>query len=315
MRRARPADTTRVRAPFRLSAIALGALLALAGCGGGDDSNGTASLDAVAPDSTRIATVRVYQNNAWTVPGETPASVGRVLASLEPTWVSSLIRYQAGEAPMADEVSAWETISEAVLAKSPNATFGVELNAVEYRTPAAVQKQMREVRAKLHNDGWFFDFYTPAYRLRPEVVEAAISEAHSNGEWVGGNAFGLAANPPVPPGSDFIAVQDFRFQIDLAAVRRLAQRIPVTFHLGNSPAFADSDGCVFIEGFSTARREAYVRERVEQQRSNDFRFGYPIFFPECERNSDAANPGLFTYNAPRDGSMMSTIEGLMRKYN
>jgi hypothetical protein len=291
--------------------VSLAALLALAGCG--DEDSG--SLGADAPDATRIADARVYQDHTWTIPGETPASVARTLASLRPTWVSGLLRYQAGQNPRPDEVATWKTITAAVREKSPRAAFGVELNAAEYRTAEDVRSQMGAVRDKINPDGWFFDFYTPAYRLRPEVVEAAIEEAHENGEWAGGNAFGLSAGPPVPPGSDFIAVQAFDFRTDLAAIRALAKRLPVVFHLGNAPELPNSDGCVFIERFTTARRAAYVRERAEQQRANDFRFGYPIFFPECSRRVGAANPGLFTYQAPRDGNILATFKQLMAKFN
>ncbi len=173
---------------------------------------------------------------------------------------------------------------------------------------------MSAIRPKFDNDGWFFDFYTPAYRDRPDVVEAAVDAAHDNGEWVGGNAFGLSSDPPVPPGSDFIAVQDFDFEIDLKAVRTLAQELPVVFHLGNSPALPKSDGCVFINKFTTGERRRYVSRRAKQQQANDFRFGYPVFFPECARNPD--NPSsIYTFNAPRDPPMMSTIGSLARRYN
>jgi hypothetical protein len=307
-----------VEAIPRPATILLAPLLcaaALTGCGGDDEAASAQSAGAGGPDATRIVNARVYQDQSWTVPGETPASVGRVLASLEPTWVSSLIRYQAGQAPRPDEVSAWKKIRQKVRAKSPNATFDVELNAAEYRTADEIRRQLAEIRSELHNDGWFFDFYTPAYRLRPEVVDAAIEDAHQHGEWVGGNAFGLSAGPPIPPGSDFIAVQDFGFKTDLAAIRELAEKVPVVFHLGNAPELPKSDGCVFIERFSTEQRKSYVRERAEQQKANDFRFGYPVFFPECSRRIGAANPGLFTFNAPRDGNVLTTFEQLMRRYN
>ncbi len=289
--------------------VALAASALALGCGGDDDSAGPG-----APDSTRVATVRIYQHNDWTIPGETPASVAKALASLKPTWVSSLIRYDEGEEPRAEEIAAWNEIRDTVRKASPNAQFGIELNAEEYETAEDVEQMMSSIRPKFDNDGWFFDFFTPAYRERPEVVEAAVAAAHGNDEWVGGNAFGLSSDPPIPPGSDFIAVQDFDFEIDLQAVRELAKKLPVVFHLGNSPALAKSDGCEFINEFETDQRRAYVNRRAKQQQANDFRFGYPVFFPECARNPN--NPSsIYTFNAPRDSPMMPTITSLIRRYN
>ena len=305
-----PRTSARRRAAPALLIAALIVLFTVAGCGGEDGSE-----EPDAPDAARIATARVYQHGAWTVPNETPASVGRALARLEPTWVSSLVRFTASESPTAEEVKAWETIRKAVRAASPDAQFDIELNALEFRTPDEIREMMSAVRSKFDNDGWMFDFYTPAYRERPEVVEAAVEDAHDNGEWIGGNAFGLDKNPPVPPGSDFIAVQDFGFKIDLAAVRKLAEQVPVAFHLGNSPGQAKSDGCVFIDSYTTAERTAYVSKRAKQQAGNNFRFGYPVFFPECAGEQGTPQAGIFTFNAPRDGSLMDTIERLAHEHD
>jgi hypothetical protein len=145
-------------------------------------------------------------------------------------------------------------------------------------------------------------------------MAAAVASAHANGEFLGGNAFGIAQNPKIPADTDYIAVQDFDFNINLTAVRKLAQRATVFFHLGNSPNLTNSDGCQFIEKFSASRRINYVRQRASQQAANDFRFAYPVFFPECERNRNQRNETIFTYNASRDGAMLPTINGLMDQY-
>jgi hypothetical protein len=171
------------------------------------------------------------------------------------------------------------------------------------------------VRARVDNDGWMFDFYTPAYRKYPKVVEAAIANAHANDEWIGGNAFGLSAGPKVPPGSDFIAVQDFNFKIDLKAVRSLAQQVPVAYHLGNTPQLANSDGCQWINNLSTAKRIAFLKRRGSQQAAYNFSLSYPVLFPECQRNRSGPNPELFSYNAIKDQPMLDTIGRLMSQFD
>jgi len=267
------------------------------------------------PDGTRIAAVRMFQDGQYVAKRQSPQSIGAALASLKPTYVSALIRFAAGQKVRPREVRGWNTVVQAVRATSPGAQFSVELNAAEYPTVKSIRRMMAAVRAKLDVDGWLFDFYTPAARKKPRVMRAALASAHANGEFLGGNAFGIASGPRIPAGTDYIAVQDFDFHIDLAAVRALAKRATVFFHLGNSPNLSYSDGCKFIEKFSAARREAYVRLRAGQQAANSFRLAYPVFFPECERNRGQRNATLFTYDAPRDGTMMQTIASLMDQFD
>ena len=266
------------------------------------------------PSGARIANARVYQNHFLTAKGETPAEIGAALAQLRPTYVSAMLRYRAGQKVRPRELQAWQTIVAAVRAVSPEAKFSVELNALEYPTVAKLNQMMAGIRSAVDNDGWLFDFYTTAAKKNPKVTAAAVANAHANGEFLGGNAFGITSNPTIPANTDYIAVQDFGFDINLPAVKKLSKRVPVFFHLGNSPGFASSDGCQFIEGLSTKRRIAYVGKRAGQQAAYGFRFGYPVYFPECERNRNTRNPTIFAYEAPGDDPMMTAIDDLMNRF-
>jgi len=253
----------------------------------------------------------MYQDGQYTAKRETPATIGASLASLKPTYVSALLRFYAGQKVRPREINAWKTVVAAVRTASPEAQFSVELNALEYPTARRLRAMMARVRTAVDPDGWLFDFYTPAAKQRPRVMRAAVAYAHANGEFIGGNAFGIANNPRIPAGTGYIAVQDFGFHIHLAAVRALARLSTTFFHLGNRPNLADSDGCQFIEDFSAKRRARYVAMRARQQAANHFSFAYPVFFPECERDRGGRNATLFSYSAPRDGTMMQTITSLM----
>ena len=295
-----------MRRRFILLAVALAAFAA--------PQSAAAQVTVTPPNGARVAIARMYQDGQFTAKHESPASIGAGLAALKPTYVPTLLRFRAGQKVRRREITAWNTVVAAVRAADPTAQFSVELNAFQYRNAAKLRRMMARVRAAIDPDGWLFDFYTPAARKKPKVMAAAVAYGHANGEFVGGNAFGIARHPSIPEDTDYIAVQDTDFHINLAAVRRLAQRTTVFFHLGNSPNLNYSDGCKFIEDYSTAKRIAYVRMRAAQQEANHFRFAYPVLFPECERDRGHPEATIFTYNAFRDGAMVDTIGGLLDQY-
>jgi hypothetical protein len=266
------------------------------------------------PDSARMVSVRMWQYGQFTARHESPESIGAALASLRPTFVSSLMRYDKNEAVTKRQVANWNTVLAAVRAASPTAKFDVELDGLQYRSAGQVRRTMRVIRSKLDPDGWLIDFYTTGAREHPDVWKAALESAHANGEFLGGNAFGITEHPAVPKGTDYEAVQDSDMKVNLPATRELAKRVTTFMHLGNDPYRQDSDGCTFIEDFTTEQRIAYVRKRGGQQAKYDFRFEYPVFFPECARNRERQTPTVFTYNATRDKPMMPSIGELLDRY-
>jgi hypothetical protein len=301
------------------SVVAVAALLTLALLGSAGAGAGPPPTPAprFSEQLQRIVSARVHHTRISTVRNTNARRVGNSLASLRPTWVSGLIRYARGQHPVRGEVRAWRKITGLVRAASPQAQFDVVLNAKQYRDGDELMRMMSRIRAKLDNDGWFFDFYSKAYRKRPRMIKAAIEWAHAHGEWVGGNVFGLARHDrPLPMRSDYLSVQDFHLKLDVDAVQRLAARIPVTYHLHNDPDNPHGGGCRFIERFSTARRLALIRHRARQQVPYGFRVSYPALFPECIRPPRGGRPGfLFSYNAFRDPPMAATILELLDRYD
>ena len=301
-----------LRMRLTIAVLALGCLAGLAACGGDDDD------DPKGPDMTRIAWARQYLDGKNTLPNQTPKSIGDALAGLEPTWVTGLVRLENEQFPTKDEVAAYDEIRDAVRAKAPDAEFDVELNALEFKTADELTGQMDKLREEYDNDGWFFDFFTPAYKARPEVVDAAIANAHGHGEWVGGNAFGWTGDPSsasIPPGADFIAVADADFSLDLNGVKEFAERVPILFHLRNNPDLPQSEGCIYMNRWSTGKREAYITKRAREQSKYDFSFAYPVFFPSCRASPHAPLLDVISFDSIRDPGMLSTIKGLMDKYD
>jgi hypothetical protein len=246
-----------------------------------------------------------------------PRRVGPALATLRPTWVSGLIRYARNQHPNRAEVRAWRRITGAVRAASPEAQLDVAVKAGVSKNGRQQRAVMQRVRVRLGDDGWFFDFLSVAHRRRPGMIRAAAAAAHSHGEWMGGNVFGFARRGhPMPLAVDFLAVQDFRLQLDLDAVHRLSTHLPVVYHLHNDPDRERGGGCRFIEALNTTRRRELIRRRARQQQRYGFRVSYPALFPECKRHRGRGRDDiLYSYNAFRDPPMAAEIRRLLDLYD
>lgn len=296
-------------------------LLTVGGFAGFDRPAASAQGERVTPResfaaaNSRIISARVWHTRIATVRNSSAGKIGRSLASLRPTWVTGLLRYARHQYPKRAEVRAWNKIRAKVRSQVPGAQFDVVLNAEHYRTPAAIRLTMRRLRAKLGNEGWFFDFLSSAHRKHPRMVRAAIASAHRNGEWIGGNVFGVAKNRQLPRRVDFLSVQDNVFHLNLGAVRRLTTGQRVIYHLNSDPAKARSGGCRFIQRLSTRRRIALVRRRAAQQARIGFRFSYPVLFPQCIRPRKGGGTFLAAYNAFRDPPMAREIRRLLDAYD
>jgi hypothetical protein len=276
------------------------------------------SIDASALQLSRIVSARVHHTRISTARNLNARGVGRALAGLRPTWVTGLIRYAKGQHPNGAEVHAWRQITRIVRLANPGVQFDVTLNADQYLNGRELRKMMHRVRKRLDNDGWFFDFYSTAFRERPRMIRGAIANAHAHDEWIGGNVFGLRRRAPVPVRSDFVSVQDFRsFDLNRPAIRRLARHVPVVYHVNNNPAHSRSGGCRFIESFNSARRRNLIRHRAKQQGGYGFRVSYPAFFPECFRDRPGRGNGhfLYSYNVFRDPPVRKAVRHLLNRYD
>ena len=94
---------------------------------------------------------------------ETPAEVGEALAGLKPTYVSGSIYLENGTTVNPAMIAYWQTIRTAVLAKSPNAKFDVEISLnpnppapkKPFASAAALVAMMTKVDTQLHPDAWW----------------------------------------------------------------------------------------------------------------------------------------------------------------
>ena len=266
---------------------------------------------------SRVISARVRHTRLAPIQRANARKIGRKLASFRPTWVTGTLRYARNQYPKPDEIRAWREIRRIVGHTSPQAQFDVVLNSMQYRTSKAIRRTMARLRAKLGPEGWFFDFFSTAFRKHPKAVRGAIRSAHRHGEWIGGNVWGLAKNREQPMSADFLSVQDHVFRLNLPAVRRLGANIPVLYHLNSEPHRPRSGGCRFITGLDTKRRRGFIRTRARQQATHAFRMSYPVFFPQCFRFRKGARGRTFlgAYNAFRDPPMPRQIRELLDAYD
>jgi len=297
-----------------LSVVAL-ALASPAGAQADRSASAREPSPAFAHTLSRVVSVRVHHTRISTVRNSNARRIGRSIATLHPTWVTGTLRYARNQYPTHAEARAWREIRRIVHRTNPGTQFDIVLNAMQYRTPAAVRMTMGRLRAKLGPEGWFFDFFSTAFHKHPRMIRAAIKSAHHHGEWIGGNVFGIAKRRPMPARADFLSVQDSIFHLNLPAVRRLAKHHHVLYHLQNDPARALSGGCRFIKKFGSSRRRALLRRRAAQQHRYGFRVSYPVLFPECFHGRPG-QPGhfLYSYNAFRDPPVVKAIVELLDRY-
>jgi hypothetical protein len=279
---------------------------------------GKRGVEAFPQQLQRIVSARVHHTRISTARNLTARRAGHALASLHPTWVTGLIRYARGQHPNPEEIRTWRVITQIVRTTNPSVQFDVTLNAEQYPNGRELQRMMHRIRKELDNDGWFFDFYSTAFRKRPRMIRAAIANAHRHNEWIGGNVFGLHRQQPMPVQSDFVSVQDFRnFDLNRPAIRRLARQLPVVYHVNNNPRHLRGGGCRFIRSFSSARRRNLIRHRAKQQPGYGFRVSYPAFFPECFRDRPGRGNGHFlhSYNLFRDPPVRRAVRRLLDRYD
>jgi len=263
---------------------------------------------------SRVVLARFYQQQDWTVPGESSSQVADAVASLRPTYVSGVLRVSSNTSLTQNMISDFNTIRSSVLGRSPMAKFDFVLNAQDYTSASQIQSKMQTINSQIHVDIWFFDYYEEGYVAHPTVMEAAVGYAHSQGQLVGGNLdSGLdlsTTSPEFPSGSDFVSVPDSNFVVSpqrLQQVRSEAPTVPILVHTNNNPQNGPtSESCVYINGFSEQQRVAYETQMAQNQTRFGYFYMYNVFFPLC--------PVGTSYNSLTDGSMLQIVENLLNTY-
>ena len=263
----------------------------------------------------RIALARMYQGTTWTLPGETPASVGEVLASLNPSTVSGLVAVGGGgDSPdsacfrlTTEQVAAFTTVRKQVRAVNPECRFDCVVNLAGYATPDVLLVQMKDINEKIMPDFWFFESLALISKTHPEIIEAAIRYAHAHGQAVGGDWSDI----PIPTGIDFVSVEVLDFKLNTGMTRKMHEtlRIPVVAHLNNRREKAGQyeEAKQFVQLFTPEKRLDLITYLASGQLDGKYLLMYPVFFPEY--------PSGHAYNASKDGTLLENLRKTMKQFN
>lgn len=256
----------------------------------------------------RIVQARLYQYQTWTVQGETPETVGKILAQFTPSYVSGLMHPSAEKPFTAEQGMAFAKIRETVLKENPNCKFDIVLNPRHYKNAEAMTDHMATIMGIVTVEGWFLDFYEAPYKADGKMIAAVVAFAHQYSQFVGGST----TTKNIAEKLDFIAVHDGK-TVDLKQKEEIAELIkdlktPVAYHLNNDNDKSDDDSIhTFMKKWDTKKRVEHIKRLARNQTSWKYRLMYPVFFP-VYLNKEA-------YHAPKDGNMAEVIKGAMKLYN
>lgn len=289
--------------------LALCVIISLAACQGSTTPPVSVSPTIPPPgvDTTivfkRVVQAHVFAESSWLLGTETPKTVGDALSQLNPTWVSGLITLTPGEELTDDEEISYNTIRTLVITAAPRCKFDFTLDPRLYPNATALVNAMQMLNARVHVDLWFLDAYDTSYVAHPDIINAAITYAHSQKQPIGGRVTS-AAN--VPPGTDFVSVSDQGFTLDQATTKALsATQIPVLAEVGAQEG--DSEAQTYNTRYTTEQRTSYIKKLAQDQASGSYSLMYPLFAP--------IYPAQQAFDALKDTSYVTTINEIMAQYN
>jgi hypothetical protein len=256
----------------------------------------------------RVVQARVFHLGNWTLgtSSSTPASIGRTLASLRPSFVTGLLRVPDHGPLSPREAEAFRVIRSSVEAASRDCRFDVVLNAGSESSPESFVRRMKEISVQARPDAWTLYVPPDDSSLNPAILESAIAAAHAAGQMAGYDG----PLSLVPEGIDYLVVRAWdlrlnRHQIDWLRERHripLLVELPTTFGTKHSP-----DVERYIEELDSAGRSSLLTILAENQSGWGYRFAYPVFYPLTEEHE--------AFDATKDTILMVTIRSLLARFN
>ena len=256
----------------------------------------------------RIVQARLFQSGTWTLAdnSQTTMTAARTLASLQPTFISGLLRLpDHGELSDA-EAEAYASVRATVLASSKTCRFDVLINAGEEQSPEIFVQRIKEFNVRIHPDSWTFYVSPETRAISPEVFVEGIAEAHAEGQMVGYDG----PLSLIPEGVDFIVIRAWNFKVNHEEIDllRAKQRVPLIVELPTTFGNKEySEVIAYVEEMGSQDRVSRITELAENQYSWGYRFAYPIFYP--------LYPARHAFDATKDNILLVSIRALLSRFN
>jgi len=258
----------------------------------------------------------MFQDKSWIDGNNTPQSIGESLAALHPTLVSELIRIGNTTKFTSQMVNDYNIVRNIVLSSNPGVKFDIIISTQGYSTSAQIVNQMKYILSTIPIDIFVLDFLTQGEAQVPQIVQAAINYAHSQGKLITGHVTNASS---VPPGLDYVEPEtsgnlSLNYQL-MNQLNHSYPDLPVLVEINQNPQTNGtsnylggfSASCYFIQEMSTQQRIDYVTSLAKNQSDYHYTYEYNVFFPTCPADS--------AYNPLADGNMLQVILQLMNEYN
>jgi hypothetical protein len=256
----------------------------------------------------RVIQARLFHSGAWTLAGssQTPGTAARTIASLQPTFVTGVLRVpDRGELSNA-EVEGFDAVRNEIRKGGKTCRFDLVINAGAEESGDLLLRRMHEITVRIHPDAWTFYVSPDDTSVYPEVFAEGIAYAHSQGQMAGYDG----PLSLIPEGVDYIVVRAWNLQVNRKQLDQLRAKqrvpmiveIPTTFGTKSSPEVS----AYIREMDSTERSEALTR-LAENQGSWGYHFAYPVFYP--------LYPAKQAFDATKDNILLVTIRSLLARFN
>ena len=275
---------------------------------------------------------RMYSFGQWALPAsETPTSVGNTLASLNPTFVSGLVRVEAGGESMNSQILAdFATVRSIVQATSPACLFDIWFRPTQYATAAALTTGVQAAIATgipadvLSFDS--FDSISAAYQQAARLLannarKKLLGDINPNTPGSVSVAPDVATTSDWPsvPGGGPVSLASVGFMLGPAMATKLVptavqDQIPLLLHINNGPNPVDSLGNAehvqYANVLNTQQRESFNLTAARLQADNGYAYMYGPFWPDV-----TVGPPSVYYDANSDDAMLAYLQQLMAQYN
>jgi hypothetical protein len=256
----------------------------------------------------RVVQARLFHGGSWTLPGstQTPGTVARTIASLQPSFVTGLVRLaDHGELSNA-EVEGFNGVRSEVLKTSKACRFDVVINAGADESGDLFVRRMNEITLRIHPDAWTFYIAPDDTSVNPDLFEDGIAYAHTQGQMVGYDG----PLSLIPEGVDYIVIRSWQLQVNRKELDflRTKQRVPMIVEVpttfGSKPS---PEAIAYVREMSSAQRSEVLTRLAENQNSWGYHFAYPIFYP--------IYPARQAFDVTKDNLLLVTIRSLLTRFN